>query len=401
MADNTETTDGTLGRDDDVPASKKAKLTSEPASKPAAAARTRAPPVMRDLKAVLSFHFSGSNQGTKRSEGRVRWFDKEKGFGKIVPLKAPARGLLEAPEEIFVHRKQIEGGPEGSNYAGLVQGALVSYELTTQEDGKPCAGSVQCEGIAKALQTRISLAAGVQSSAKDSQLRNLLLSGLRAGSHQEVGKGKVFMEDRLLEGVGREVGTLGTCSKASACAFFGVFDGHGGLSCSEFVALQLERNVFESLKDQKKRDASSEQVFRSALLAGFKVTEHSFLQYANKLDVGASRAWASSGSTACTACLFGPDEESRLRLLVASAGDSRAVLAKKDGLSVRLSCDHKPDLPAERRRIEQQGGTVAQFGGAWRVILKAGRGHVTSGLSVARSFGDVDFKVPAEIVSAV
>lgn len=35
-----------------------------------------------------------------------------------------------------------------------------------------------------------------------------------------------------------------------------------------------------------------------------------------------------------------------------------------------------------------------------QVILKS-RGQVAAGLSVTRSFGDVDFKVPAEVVTAV
>ena len=34
------------------------------------------------------------------------------------------------------------------------------------------------------------------------------------------------------------------------------------------------------------------------------------------------------------------------------------------------------------------------------MILKS-RGQVAAGLSVTRSFGDVDFKVPAEVVTAV
>lgn len=37
---------------------------------------------------------------------------------------------------------------------------------------------------------------------------------------------------------------------------------------------------------------------------------------------------------------------------------------------------------------------------AAEVILKS-RGQVAAGLSVTRSFGDVDFKVPAEVVTAV
>ena len=43
-------------------------------------------------------------------------------------------------------------------------------------------------------------------------------------------------------------------------------------------------------------------------------------------------------------------------LHMAHCGDSRAVLAAPEAL--RLTQDHKPDLPAERARIEAVGGHV-------------------------------------------
>ncbi|CAE7378152.1 for, partial [Symbiodinium sp. CCMP2456] len=347
-----------------------------------------------DLKAVLSVQF----QSKKRLEGRVRWFDKDKGFGKILPLD-PRPGE-DAPEEIFVHKKQIEDGTEGDNYAALAPGALVSFEMTTQDDGKPCAGNVRVQGFAKIVQNGLTIAAGAALSAREAKLRQLLLQGLKAGVFQEKGHKKALMEDGFLEGTSREVGMLGSTVKSAAMAVYAVMDGHAGISCSNFVALNLERNILDSLRDQRKRDANAEQVLKSALLAGFKVTEHTFHQYANKLEGGAGRTWATSGSTCCAACLAGPDEEGRLRLLIANVGDSRAILGKKDGFAVRLSVDHRPDNTAEKRRVEQQGGTVAPFGGAHRVILKS-RGQVAAGLSVTRSFGDVDFKVPVEVITAV
>lgn len=346
-----------------------------------------------DLKAVLNLQFKSK----KRLEGRVRWFDKEKGFGKILPLDARSTSV---EEEIFVHKNQIEDGPESDNYAALAPGALVSYEMTTQEDGKPCAGNVRVQGLARMVQNGLTQAAGAALSAKEARLRQLLLQGLQSGVFQEKGHKKALMEDGFLQGVAREVGTLGTSGKSAALTLYAVMDGHAGISCSNFVVLNLERNILDSLRDQRKRDANAEQILKSSLLAGFKVTEHSFHQYANKLEGGAGRTWATSGSTCCAACLAGPDEEGRLRLLVANVGDSRAVLGKKDGFAVRLSVDHRPDNAGERRRVEQQGGTVAAFGGAHRVILKS-RGQVAAGLSVTRSFGDVDFKVPAEVVTAV
>ena len=44
-------------------------------------------------------------------------------------------------------------------------------------------------------------------------------------------------------------------------------------------------------------------------------------------------------------------------VLIANVGDSRAV-GHISGRAVALSVDHKPNLPAERARIQNAGGTV-------------------------------------------
>jgi serine/threonine protein phosphatase PrpC len=69
-------------------------------------------------------------------------------------------------------------------------------------------------------------------------------------------------------------------------------------------------------------------------------------------------------------------------LYVAHVGDSRVVLGRnlKDAngaeawRAVDLTIDHKPDLPAERERIEKNGGVVV-FDGGWnyRVFAKGKR----------------------------
>ena len=135
---------------------------------------------------------------------------------------------------------------------------------------------------------------------------------------------------------------------------------------------------------------------RTALLGGFKQTEHNFLHKAK-------RSSEMSGSTACTMAVFSPDEQMRLRLFLANLGDSRAVLGNVTGKVVRLSEDHKPSLPAEKKRVDAAGGSVAEVG-VWRVILPAERRlpGTTMGLAVSRSFGDKEFKgyKGADIVSA-
>lgn len=78
-------------------------------------------------------------------------------------------------------------------------------------------------------------------------------------------------------------------------------------------------------------------------------------------------------------------------LFTAHAGDSRAV-ASVDGRALRLTKDHKPDLPEERKRIEALGGRV-EFTGCWRVVADPQPGsRMKSALAVARSLGDFDFK---------
>lgn len=97
-----------------------------------------------------------------------------------------------------------------------------------------------------------------------------------------------------------------------------------------------------------------------------------------------------SGSTA-TSLLF----DSR-KIFCANVGDSRAVLyslVKKSQFKITpLSDDHKPGLPAEKKRIESVGGRVepilgpqGQWLGPDRVWM---RNEDTPGLAMSRSLGD-------------
>lgn len=67
-------------------------------------------------------------------------------------------------------------------------------------------------------------------------------------------------------------------------------------------------------------------------------------------------------------------------MLIANAGDCRAVLGKR-GKAVELSKDHKPDSFSERLRIEKLGGVVYD-------------GYLNGQLSVARAIGDWHMKDP-------
>jgi len=95
---------------------------------------------------------------------------------------------------------------------------------------------------------------------------------------------------------------------------------------------------------------------------------------------------SSSGST-CTMVFHNMVTDT---LTVAYCGDSRSVLysgEKHPGTVIHETEDHKPNLPAEKARIEKMGGRVV-FDGYYnyRVFAKAG---MYPGLNMSRALGDV------------
>jgi len=339
-------------------------------------------------------------------QGQVRWFNPAKGFGFIEPLG-------EEGPDVFVHGNQLVGIDGGEPPKRLKAGTPVVYALGETDDGRMCAVNVRVvdarsrtaggekkrkheeDGEAKHDEDRQDGDESVEGEegeegdegeddSSGSSVDIDLFEELKCGVHQVKGDRKDQCEDFFVDKTKIPVSVLG---ETATCVFFGVFDGHGGSTCSEYAAAHLAKNVLSRLRDRTKT-ANDETALRTALLGGFKQTEHNFLQHAR-------RSGDASGSTACTMTVFGPDEEMRLRLFVANAGDSRAVLGTASGKVIRLTEDHKPNLPAEKKFIESGGGSVAEIAGVWRCILPVKRRlSGTIGLAVSRGFGDKDFKGP-------
>lgn len=160
---------------------------------------------------------------------------------------------------------------------------------------------------------------------------------------------------------------------------YGVFDGHGpfGHDISEFAVKDLVLRFLES-------DFSDSEKAKDALSSAF-VDCQKAIEAAKSSGLDAQ----SSGST-CTVAFhdFATDE-----LVIAHVGDSRGVLYKdlqvNGGKTTVLNEteDHKPNLPAEKKRIESMGGRVV-FDGYYnyRVFAKAG---MYPGLNMSRALGDV------------
>jgi len=164
-------------------------------------------------------------------------------------------------------------------------------------------------------------------------------------------------------------------------ALFGVMDGHGG----EQVAQFCQRHFPRELAKHNAQDAAA------ALTSTFHCMDE-LLSDPNNLDELQSftndsvsfKSWnASPDTTGCTAVMVCVRGDS---IVVANAGDSRAVLCRR-GKAINMSDDHKPNLPGETARIHRAGGSIMEQ----RV---AGHTHyrVNGNLNLSRSIGDLLYK---------
>lgn len=190
---------------------------------------------------------------------------------------------------------------------------------------------------------------------------------IRSGSFAHIGPRR-YMEDEhiRIDDLSSHLGSLFQFPQPSA--FYGVFDGHGGPEAAAFIKKNATRLFFEDVKLPQTavvNDIFSEEL-ENSLRKAFQLAD---LALADDCSVNSS-----SGTTALTALIFG-----RL-LMVANAGDCRAVLCRK-GEAIDMSQDHRPIHPPERRRVEELGGFIDD-------------GYLNGVLSVSRALGDWDMKLP-------
>ena len=110
-----------------------------------------------------------------------------------------------------------------------------------------------------------------------------------------------------------------------SCSFFGIYDGHGGQGCADYLRDNLHQFVI--------REPSFPGDPEASLVNGFKKAEAKFLSLAYYDGEVVDR----SGSCAVVVLIVGE------KSYVANVGDSRAVLSECFGHKVvPLSTDHKP-----------------------------------------------------------
>lgn len=158
-------------------------------------------------------------------------------------------------------------------------------------------------------------------------------------------------------------------SPDSLCAFFGVYDGHGGKRASDFAATALHRHILANERFQSD--------LKTAIREGFEKTEREFLDIARKDNMG-------DGTTALIAFI------KQGKLYLGNIGDSEAVLSR-NGTVVPLTTVHNPSKnPTEIERVKREGGKLYHD----TRLAHPNLNPSFFNLGVSRSIGDLLFKHP-------
>jgi serine/threonine protein phosphatase PrpC len=167
--------------------------------------------------------------------------------------------------------------------------------------------------------------------------------------------------------------------------YAGVFDGHGGGNISKTLIDKDKINIgkyFTNKTSPIANNLTASKTFnKKTIIPLFTRIQEKLKNYyihSNKM-----------GSTALISLIYNRSEKSdKCNLKIINLGDTRATLCNEYNIAVQLSLDHKPHLFCEKSRINQIGGTITETDGDDPRI---------GGMSVSRSFGDLDNKYICQI----
>ena len=178
---------------------------------------------------------------------------------------------------------------------------------------------------------------------------------------------------------------------------FGVLDGHGseGHLISQFVSQYMQHEFQTNPSLEKLKDI--EKIYSTLSSNDFELIKNIFINA--DLSLKDQKIDSSSSGTTCVLVIQVGEH-----IICANTGDSRAVLVfdekndeKLNFIKVfPLSIDSKPEIPSEKERIIQSGGSVekiinkyGQPAGPFRVWAK---NKDYPGLAMSRSIGDFNGK---------
>ena len=156
------------------------------------------------------------------------------------------------------------------------------------------------------------------------------------GLFKEINEDKIIVINQIKKPASSKMKTWPKIS------YFGIFDGHGGEGCSEF----LKNNLLNYLIDNKNFPFD----IKTGLTESFEKAEEEFFKLKCSGDI---EHCDKSGSCALVSILFDN------KIYIANLGDSRAIMSMSSGTKVKqLTNDHKPDNPKEFERVIKNGSKI-------------------------------------------
>ena len=156
------------------------------------------------------------------------------------------------------------------------------------------------------------------------------------GLFKEVNEDKVVVINQIKKPASSKMKTWPKIS------YFGIFDGHGGEGCSEF----LKNNLLNYLLENKNFPYD----IKTSLTESFDKAEEEFF----KLKCGEDLEHSDKSGSCALVCLLFDN-----KIYIANLGDSRAIMSMNYGSKVKqLTNDHKPDNPKEFERLIKNGSKV-------------------------------------------
>ena len=159
----------------------------------------------------------------------------------------------------------------------------------------------------------------------------------------------------------------------NSLSIFGIFDGHGGKKCAEFLRDNLHLYLIHNENFPSNMERAIQEAFD-------KIDEDFLLKEA----VTNNFILTDNSGSCANVCIIADSD-----CYIANVGDSRAFISKKRGTQLeQLSFDHKPDVKSESRRIRKNKGKI------YKSTLNDDVLRILPGnLAVSRAFGNASSKI--------
>ena len=167
-------------------------------------------------------------------------------------------------------------------------------------------------------------------------------------------------------------------------SYFGIFDGHNGEHCAEF----LRKNLLQYIINNPSFPLNIEKSIKEAFLQADEDYLNNYSNINNECN--------NSGS--CGLILLIIDK----KIYIANVGDSRCVVSCQNGkIQKDVTRDHKPEFPYEKKRIYNNKGSIYRNETVFSLDYDTNKNKILLGpyrvspgkLSVSRTIGDAKAKL--------